>query len=129
MDMLFVLSDRFETMKAEQDGSYKINSFVCGYNGTQLEITIFALGMEEVSDGMVKAHKPSKMPYQAVTLGKMVYSQYLHTLIHAAYHEEKDLNPLRYKYILQDVFAEAAKVDKEVNTDVFVEKIRKKDAM
>ena len=133
--LLPLLEERFLSMKQthedlQTDKTYKISTILCGHNGSRFEITIFTLGMEDKApNGIIKASRTSKLPYQAVTLGDPFYSQKLHTMVHAFYHTYPELNLLRYKQILEQVFIEAAKKDASIAGTLHFEKIKKRDVL
>lgn len=126
-----IITVKYNKMKEVQENIsnkivYDICSLVCGYNGTQFEITSFVLNdnINEVN-GITKIVKADSFPYKAASAGMIEHRDLLHKLVYL----KRPNNILQYKNILYEVFERGSIIDDTINSDVCFAKIKKKDVL
>ncbi len=134
-DFVDVLSNRFSVLYQEHINEktpkhYDIGSIVCGFNGSQFEVTTFNLGgVSGVIDGIDKVTKAHDFPYKGISSGKPIHIKLLQELIEQGFIKNGNLTIRQYKNIMLEVFEKGSKIDKTINNVVCFEKIKIKDVI
>lgn len=134
-DFVKKIIQRFNKMKIKHDDSsnnkkYNIMSVICGYNGSEFEITAISLTPEDCNvDGITFVHKKTDFPYKCVSMGKVEHKDEFERLTNKFHYEGiyYFTTILQYKNIIKEVFNNGAKIDTEINNKVMFETIKLKD--
>lgn len=133
-DFVEIITERFNKMYIAKHRStnkipYEIMSVICGYNKDHFEATMFNIDGKKKSDSVCKVLKAPNFPYKGINAGNMIHLSTLHELVEKTFFSYGHITLIQYKSILKEVFRKGAKVDNNINDDVYFEVIKKKDVM